>query len=72
MEKYIIDENNKLLPYCFWNVKVLSDNDNKLSVSKLKSNGHIDGCIGIYNSEVAYTRAKEVYKDTSIGDLFWY
>ena len=72
LEKYIIDENNKLLPYCFWNVKVVSDNDNKLSVSKLKSNGHIDGCIGIYNSEIAYNRAKEVYKETSIGDLFWY
>ena len=70
--KYIIDENNKLLPYCFWNVKVVSDNDNKLSVSKLKSNGHIDGCIGVYNSEIAYNRAKEVYKDTQIGDLFWY
>ena len=72
MQKYIIDENNKLLPYCFWNVKVTSDNDNRLSVSKLKSNGHIDGCIGIYNSEVAYTRAKDVYKDSSIGNLFWY
>lgn len=62
-EKYIVDSNNKLLPYCFWNVKVVSNNDNKLSVSKAKSNGHIDGCIGLYNSEVAYTRAKEIYKE---------
>ena len=62
-DKYIVDSNNKLLPYCFWNVKVVSNNDNKLSVSKAKSNGHIDGCIGLYNSEVAYTRAKEIYKE---------
>ena len=60
-KKYIIDVNNKLLPYCFYNVKVVSNTDNKLSVSKAKSNGHVDGCIGLYNSEVAYTRAKQIY-----------
>lgn len=70
LHKYIIDKDNKLLPYCFWNVKVTADSDNKLSVNKLKSNGHIDGCIGLFNSEVAYTRAKEIYKDSTIGYLF--
>ena len=63
-------KNNKLLPYCFWNVKVTADSDNKLSVNKLKSNGHIDGCIGLFNSEVAYKRAKEIYQDGTIGYLF--
>lgn len=68
--KYVVDKNNKLLPYCFWNVKVTADNDNKLSVSKLKSTGHIDGCVGVFNSEVAYKRAKEIYQDGTIGYLF--
>lgn len=67
--KYIVDLRNKLLPYCFYNVRVVSNNDNKLSVSKIKSNGHIDGCIGLYNSEVAYDRAKQIYKD-QIPDNF--
>lgn len=61
LQKYIIDKSNVLLRYCFWNVKVTSNNDNKLSVSKAKSTGHIDGCIGIFNSEIAYIRAKELY-----------
>ena len=61
--KYVIDKNNLLLPYCFWNVSVKNNNDNKLSVSKAKSTGHIDGCIGVFNSEIAYTRAKEIYQD---------
>lgn len=61
--KYVIDKNNVLLPYCFWNVSVKNNNDNKLSVSKAKSTGHIDGCIGVFNSEIAYTRAKEIYQD---------
>lgn len=65
MGKYIIDKNNLLFPYCFYNVKVQSNNDNKLSVSKAKSNGHIDGCIGLFNSEIAYTRAKEFYQRSS-------
>lgn len=59
--KYIYDKNNKLLPYCFYSCKVQSNNDNKLSVSKAKSNGHIDGCIGVFNSEISYIRAKEIY-----------
>ena len=61
--KYVIDKNNVLLPYCFWNVSVKNNNDNKLSVSKAKSTGHIDGCIGVFNSEIAYTRAKEIYQE---------
>ena len=67
--KYVIDKNNLLLPYCFWNVSVKNNNDNKLSVSKAKSTGHIDGCIGVFNSEIAYTRAKEIYQD-SIPEYF--
>ena len=62
LNKYKIDIHNKLLPYCFWNIKVTTDNDNKLSVSKLKSTGHIDGCIGLFNAEIAYNRAKELYQ----------
>ena len=67
--KYVIDKNNVLLPYCFWNVSVKNNNDNKLSVSKAKSTGHIDGCIGVFNSEIAYTRAKEIYQER-IPDYF--
>lgn len=68
-KKYVIDKNNVLLPYCFWNAVVKSNNDNQLSVSKAKSTGHIDGCIGLFNSEIAYIRAKELYKD-AIPDYF--
>ena len=67
--KYVIDKNNVLLPYCFWNVSVKNNNDNKLSVSKAKSTGHIDGCIGVFNSEIAYIRAKEIYQE-SIPEYF--
>lgn len=67
--KYVIDKNNVLLPYCFWNAAVKSNNDNQLSVSKAKSTGHIDGCIGVFNSEIAYIRAKEIYKN-SIPEYF--
>ena len=71
MKKYIIDPKNMLFAYCFYNVKVASNNDNKLSVSKAKSNGHIDGCIGLYNCEIAYTRAKEIYnREDMIPDYF--
>ena len=63
LSKYVIDKNNVLLPYCFWNVSVKNNNDNKLSVSKAKSTGHIDGCIGVFNSEIAYIRAKEIYQE---------
>ena len=68
-KKYVIDKNNVLLPYCFWNAAVKSNNDNQLSVSKAKSTGHIDGCIGVFNSEIAYTRAKEIYQER-IPDYF--
>ena len=40
-----------------------NNNGNKLSVSKAKSTGHIDGCIGVFNSEIAYIRAKEIYQE---------
>lgn len=65
------DKGNKLLPYCFWNLKVKQDSNNNLSPHKAKSTGHIDGCIGIFNSFVAYQRAKQLddYK-TAIPELF--
>lgn len=59
--RYKVDKNNKLLPYCFWGLKVANNQDNKLFASKGKSTSHIDGCIGIFNSEIAYIRAKELY-----------
>ena len=68
-KKYVIDKSNVLLPYCFWNAVIKNNNDNQLSISKAKSTGHIDGCIGVFNSEIAYTRAKEIYKD-QIPDFF--
>ena len=33
-KKYVIDVNNKLLPYCFWNVRVVSNVDSKQSKIK--------------------------------------
>jgi phage terminase large subunit-like protein len=69
LKKYVVDTNNKLLPYCFYNVRVVSNTDNKLSVNKAKSNGHVDGCIGLYNSEIAYERAKQIYAE-QIPDYF--
>jgi phage terminase large subunit-like protein len=67
----IFDINNKLMPYCFYNLKVKQDTNNNLSPHKAKSTGHIDGCIGVFNAFVAYQRAKELedYK-TALADLF--
>lgn len=55
------DNTNKLLPYCFYNLKIRADSNNNLTPHKSKSTGHIDGAIGIFNAFVAYERAKEVY-----------
>ena len=65
------DEQNKLLPYCFYNLKVRQDANNNLSPHKAKSTGHIDGAIGIFNAFVGYQRAKEMeeYK-SSLAELF--
>lgn len=65
------DENNKLLPYCFYNLKVRQDANNNLAPHKAKSTGHIDGAIGIFNAFVGYQRAKELdeYK-TMLPELF--
>ncbi len=56
----VFDSSNKLMPYCFYNLKVRQDANNNLSPHKAKSNGHIDGAIGVFNSFVAYQRAKEL------------
>ena len=67
----VFDASNKLMPYCFYNLKVRQDTNNNLSPHKAKSTGHIDGTIGIFNSFVAYQRAKELddYK-TALADYF--
>jgi phage terminase large subunit-like protein len=69
--KLIFDKSNKLMPYCFYNLRVRQDSNNNLSPHKAKSTGHIDGCIGVFNAFVAYQRAKELddYK-TALADLF--
>jgi phage terminase large subunit-like protein len=69
--KMIVDINNKLLPYCFYNLKIKQDTNNNLSPAKSKTTSHIDGSIGIFNSFVAYQRAKELedYKN-NLSDLF--
>ena len=56
------DNTNKLLPYCFYNLKIRTDTNNNLTPHKSKSTGHIDGAIGIFNAFVAYDRSKAIYK----------
>lgn len=69
--KLIADVQNKLFAYCFYNLKVRQDQNNNLSPHKAKSTGHIDGAIGVFNSFVAYQRAKGLkeYMET-IPQLF--
>lgn len=57
--KLVADIRNKLFAYCFYSMKVRQDANNNLSPHKAKSTGHIDGAIGVFNSFVAYQRAKE-------------
>jgi len=61
----VFDSSNKLMPYCFYNLKVRQDANNNLSPHKAKSSGHIDGTIGVFNAFVGYQRAKELeeYKE---------
>lgn len=68
----IMDSQNKLLPYCFYCLKVKQDTNNNLSPHKAKSTGHIDGAMGVLNSFVAYQRAKELddYKTTRMREYF--
>ena len=56
--KLVADVQNKLFAYCFYNLKVRQDQNNNLAPHKAKSTGHIDGAIGVFNSFVAYQRAK--------------
>lgn len=58
--KIAYDESNILLRYCFWNLRIKIDSNNNMSPHKSKSTGHIDGCMGIFNSFVAYQRAKQL------------
>lgn len=59
----VFDIHNKLMPYCFYNLKIRQDANNNISPHKAKSTGHIDGAIGVFNAFVAYERAKELYRD---------
>ena len=56
------DKTNKLLPYCFYNMKIRFDSNNNASPHKSKSTGHIDGAMGLLDSFVAYQRAKALYE----------
>jgi len=56
----VFDKSNKLLPYCFYNLKIRQDANNNLSPAKNKSTSHIDGAVGVFNAFVAYQRAKEL------------
>lgn len=67
--KLKFDNTNKLLPYCFYNLKVRADANNNLSPHKFRSTGHIDGAIGLFNSFIAYERAKNLYAE-SIPEFF--
>ena len=58
--KIVIDKNNKLLPYCFYYLKIRIDTNNNMTPHKSKSTGHIDGAIGLFNSYIAYERAKQI------------
>jgi len=66
----IFDKANRLMPYCFYNLKIRQDTNNNLSPHKAKSTGHIDGAAGVFNAFVAYQRAKEMdeYK-TALAEL---
>lgn len=61
--KLRFDRTNKLLPYCFYNLKIRADANNNLSPHKLRSSGHIDGAVGLFNAFVAYDRAKQIYAE---------
>lgn len=63
------DCTNKLLPYCFYNLKIRADANNNLTPHKSKSTGHIDGAVGLFNAFIAYDRAKSIYQ-SQIPDYF--
>ena len=68
--KIIFDSQNKLLPYCFYNLKFGVDSQGQLSPNKLKSTGHIDGAMGIFDAFVAYQRAKAMEDYKIISEYF--
>lgn len=67
--KLKFDSTNKLLPYCFYNLKVRADANNNLTPHKAKSSGHIDGAVALFNAFVSYDRAKQIYAE-KIPDYF--
>lgn len=68
--KLVYDKTNKLLPYCFSNLKLTASSNNTFKPNKAKSTGRIDGVAGLFDAIVAYDRAKQIYLDSTIGDLF--
>jgi len=69
-QKIVYDKNNKLLPYCFYNLKLHADSNNNLSPQKSKSRGHIDGAMGIFDAFVGYQRAKALEEYSVLVDYF--
>ena len=67
--KLLIDKTNKLLPYCFYNLRIKFDTNNNITPHKAKSTGHIDGAVGLFIAFVAYQRAKPLY-ESELPDLF--
>lgn len=67
--KLLIDKTNKLLPYCFYNLRIRFDTNNNITPHKAKSTGHIDGAVGLFIAFVAYQRAKPLY-EMHLPDLF--
>lgn len=67
--KLLYDKTNKLLPYCFYNLRIKFDTNNNASPNKNKSTGHIDGAMGIFDALVAYERAKTLYEQ-DLPELF--
>lgn len=67
--KLMFDKTNKLLPYCFYNLRIRFDTNNNITPHKAKSTGHIDGAVGLFIAFVAYQRAKPLY-EAHLPDLF--
>lgn len=57
-----IDKHNKMLLFCLSNVKVVSDKDNQLAISKRQSNGRIDGAASLMCALRAWTRDKSEFE----------
>ena len=59
---FVYDKTNKLLVYCFFNLRVKIDTNNNITPHKSKSTGHIDGAVALFDAFIAYDRAKVAYQ----------